>query len=351
MKGKTEVKITGSDRDFLVIGENIHTTRIILRKGKLLVDAPDGRESVRFYDTSGERQYLPIPEEVKRTQDYDEGRVKHLKVAVQLAMSGDGTDAQVALSYLKRMIQRQEEAAADFLDLNVDEVSLKLDEQKEAMKWLVGTVEGLSSTPLSVDSSNIEIIESGLQACAGTHGRTLLNSASLERLEALDLAVTHDARVMVTAAGQKGMPGSSEQRVDHASQMIEAALAKGIAISNIFVDPLIFPISVDMEFGNHSLDAIRTLRQNFGPEIHISGGFSNVSFGLPVRRLINDVYFILAIEAGADSGIIDPVTSNPQDVFAIDRDSRPYRLAEDMLLGRDRNCKSFLRAYRKGELG
>ena len=125
---------------------------------------------------------------------------------------------------------------------------------------------------------------------------------------------------------------------------------KGISIEDIFIDPLVFPISVDAEFGNHCLDAIRLLRQRYGNEIHITGGFSNVSFGLPSRRLINDVFINLAVDAGADSGIIDPVTSKMQDVLNIDRNSRPYQLAQEMLLGVDLYCKNFLRAYRKGEL-
>ena len=234
--------------------------------------------------------------------------------------------------------------------LNVDEISLKLEEQKSAMQWLVQTVQQMCSTPLSVDSSNIEIIEKGLETCAGHENRTLLNSASLERIEALDLARRYNAQVIVTAAGQKGMPENAEERFAHASRMVDTALSKGIEIRDIYIDPLVFPISVDMHFGNHCLEAIRRLRHNYGPEIHITGGFSNVSFGLPCRRLVNDVFLILAVEAGADSGIIDPVTGKPDQVFTIDRDSTPYQLAEDMLLGRDRHCKIFLRAYRKGEL-
>jgi 5-methyltetrahydrofolate--homocysteine methyltransferase len=132
--------------------------------------------------------------------------------------------------------------------------------------------------------------------------------------------------------------------------MVETALAKGIAIQDVYIDPLVFPISVDAEFGNHCFDAIRLLRQRYGSKIHITGGFSNVSFGLPCRRLINDVFINLAVDAGADSGIIDPITSKIQNVLNIDRNSKPYQLAKDMLLGSDLYCKNFLRAYRKGEL-
>ena len=134
----------------------------------------------------------------------------------------------------------------------------------------------------------------------------MLNSASLERAEALDLAAEIGGAVIVTAAGATGMPSDSEQRVANGSEMIERALARGIPMERIYVDPLVFPISVDGAFGEHCLAAIRELRGRFGPELHITGGMSNVSFGIPQRRLINDVFLVMAVEAGADSGIIDP---------------------------------------------
>jgi len=340
------MKIAGRDREFFVIGENVHTTRVVMRKGKLIVDDPNGNEAVRFYNTESQRRYLIIPEKVKESQDYEEGRVKHVKIAALAAMDGDAT----ALEYIARLVQRQVDSGANFLDLNVDEISLKLDEQKEGMKWLVGTVQQMTDTPLSIDSSNIEIIESGLQACAPARGRHMLNSASLERLEALDLAARYDTQIVVTASGQSGMPQSAQERVDHVGRMVDAAQERKLPLSDLFIDPLIFPISVDSEFGNHSFDAIRQLRQKYGEEIHISGGFSNVSFGLPCRRIINDAFFLLAVDAGADSAIMDPVTSGLDEVFSMDRNSTVYQLAADMLLGHDRMCKAFLRAYRKGEL-
>ena len=344
------MKLDGRDGEFIVVGENIHTTRVVLRKGRLVVENRDGVEAVRYYDTRKSRRFLVIPEDVKKTQDYEEGRVKHVKIALQAAMSGEAPQADDGLAYLRRLVQRQVDAGTDYLDLNVDEISLRLDEQKKAMRWLVDAVQEVSPVPLSVDSSNVETIQVGLEACDGGAGRPLLNSASLERLEALDLARRYHARVVVTAAGESGMPQDAAERVANASRMVEAALSRGIAIEDIFVDALVFPISVDGGFGNHCFEAIRRLRAEFGPGIHVTGGFSNVSFGLPCRRLINDVFTILAVEAGADSGIIDPVTSSPRSVFSMDRETEPYRLAEDMLLGRDRMCKRFLRAYRKGAL-
>jgi 5-methyltetrahydrofolate--homocysteine methyltransferase len=203
---------------------------------------------------------------------------------------------------------------------------------------------------LSIDSSKIEILEAGLEAGASHPKRMLLNSASLERPEALDLAKKFNAQIVVTAAGESGMPQSAEGRVGHAGQMIDKALALDLPLADLYIDPLIFPISVDSQFGHHSFDAIRQLREAYGPDIHITGGFSNVSFGLPCRHLINDVFLLLAVEAGADSAIMDPTTAALGKIFTMNRDARPYQLAEDMLLGKDQYCAAFLRAYRKGEL-
>lgn len=332
------------EREFIAIGENIHTTRVVLLKGKRVVTLPEGGEALRFADSQGRLRLLPIPEKIKATQDYQEGRVKHLKVALQAAMAG----AEEGVEYLRFMVRRQEEAGADFLDLNVDEVSLRYEEQRQAMQWLVRAVRQMSALPLAVDSSRVETLRAGLEAMEGR--RCLLNSASLERLEALDLARAHGAELVISAAGEKGMPEGTEGRLANAARMVEAALAKGFAPEVLYIDPLVFPISVDIQFGGHCLEAIRQLRARYGPKLHLTGGFSNVSFGLPCRQIVNEVFLLLAVEAGADSGIVDPVSSRLERVAALDRGSRPYQLTEEMLLGRDLNCKNFLRAYRKGEL-
>ena len=135
------MKLKNHDLDFIVIGENIHTTRIVLRRGKRVTATDSGQEAVKYTTADGERRLLPIPEAVTRTQDYEEGRVKHVKIAVQAAMGDDEEAAPIGMDYLLRLVQRQEQAGADFLDLNVDEISLKPAEQCEAMAWLVKTVQ------------------------------------------------------------------------------------------------------------------------------------------------------------------------------------------------------------------
>ena len=334
---------------FTVIGENVHTTRIVLRKGKRF-GVWNGVEGVLYERLDGTPRLLPISDRMRRSQAYEEGRIKHVALAVGAAMAG-GADSEDGHEYIRRVVVDQEKAGAHYLDVNVDEISLKTSEQRTAMEWLVSFVGSLTELPISVDSSDISVIETGLRTARRVGERPpMLNSASLERTEAIDLAVNYGARVIVTAAGESGMPSNAAERVDNASRMVEAALTAGIEIGNVFVDPLVFPISVDGAFGLHTLDAIRTIRRRYGPGIHITGGMSNVSFGIPARRLINTVFINLAVEAGADSGIIDPVMNSLSAVFAADRESAPYRLAEDTLLGRDDFCANYISAWRKGVL-
>ncbi|MBT7759180.1 MAG: dihydropteroate synthase [Rhodospirillaceae bacterium] len=345
------MKIDGMDRDFIVIGENVHTTRALLRRNKRVTTNADGADVIAYTTMAGEDRFLPIPEVIKATQDFEEGRVKHFKAALLQAMSGSGAAQDEGVGYIQAIVEKQEAAGADYLDVNVDEVSLKKEEQIEAMQWLTGRVQEMATRPLSIDSSDIDVIAAGLTAYDGRNGPAMLNSASLERPTALDMALEYGAAVVVTASGASAMPDGAQGRVANASTMIEAALAKGIAPGNIYLDPLVFPVAVDPEFGRHCLDAIAEIRQRHGPEIHITGGISNASFGVPGRKFINEAFLRLAVEAGADSGIMDPVQNDPNGALAAGTPSHAIALATDVVLGRDPDCKVYIKAWRKKELG
>jgi 5-methyltetrahydrofolate corrinoid/iron sulfur protein methyltransferase len=334
---------------FIIIGENIHTTRVLTRKSPR-VASNGGREGLVFTDVDGAAHFLDFPEQMKRSQDYQEGRIKHVKLAVQAAMGDEPGRSAAGKAYLSQLAVSQQIAGAAFLDVNVDEISIRSADQKAAMAWLAAFIQTVSELPLSIDSSNLEVIEVGMAVCASGRDRPLLNSASLERIDALNIAQKTKARVVITAAGERGMPSGVADRVANASRMIEAARARDIEDQDLFVDPLVFPISVDKSFALHSLDAMRQIRSKFGTDIHITGGFSNVSFGIPHRRAINDLFLLLAVEAGADSGIIDPVGNPPERASSIDRSSKVFQLAEDVLTGRDEHCRNFIRAWRKGEI-
>jgi cobalamin-dependent methionine synthase I len=333
---------------FIVIGENIHATRVLLRSGARVAALPDGRPALPFLDDEGAERLLPVPDAALDGAGAKQ-KVKHVKAAVLAGLAG-GADAALGRGYVRFLARRQVEAGADYLDLNVDEASNDVDGRVAAIRWLVGAVENATPAALALDSSAPEVLHAGLAAAARTTGAPLLNSASLERLDVLDLAAAEGCAVVLGASGEQGMPASAAERVANAARIVEEATRRGMALGALHVDPLVLPVAVEPEVGSWFLEAVRTLRTTYGPEIHLTGGLSNVSFGLPLRRLLNDVFIDLAAEAGADSGIIDPVASDPRRIFAQDRSSRAYALAVDLLTGRDAFGMEFLTAYRAGEL-
>ena len=338
---------------FTIIGENIHTTRVLRTDGKRVTKDEKGGEFVNYRDINGEISFMQIPDSFKETQVYQQGRVKHFMIAVTLGMSGSPEERTQGESYILSEIKRQESKGSDFLDLNVDEISYKIDIQKSAIAWLMEFYSAKAKVPPSIDSSSGEIIEFGLGTYKqlGSHqGSPMVNSASLERVSVLDLVAGTDSSVIVTAAGSDAMPSEVSDRVSNVSHMIEECLKRGIDRSKIYVDALVFPISVDQNFGNHYLESVTEIRREFGNEIHITGGLSNVSFGLPLRRLINDAFIRLSIEAGVDSAILNPVESDLERIFDLDMESERVQTAINMLTGKDEYFMDFLGKYREGRV-
>jgi 5-methyltetrahydrofolate--homocysteine methyltransferase len=196
------------------------------------------------------------------------------------------------------------------------------------------------------------VLAAGLDAYdpAWAGGRpAMVNSASVERPEVLDLCRERGSPVVLSCTGTT-MPTSAQDRMERAEEVVAIALEKGLTPADLFVDPLIIPIGVDPEAGNAYLDAVRSIRSRYGPDIHITGGISNVSFGLPARRLVSDVFLDLCVRAGHDSGIVDPVAADIARALSPERDALPYRLASDMLTGVDAFGVEFITAYRAGML-
>jgi 5-methyltetrahydrofolate--homocysteine methyltransferase len=338
-----------SPRPFIVIGENVHATRVLLRSGARVGSLPDGSPALPFVDEGGVERLLPVPETALDGAG-DKQKVKHVKAACLAGLAG-GPGAELGRGYVRHLARRQAGAGAHYLDLNVDEVAHDLATREAAMRWLVGSVEDATPVALSLDSSSPEVMRAGLETATRAAGAPLLNSASLERLDVLDLAAAEGCAVILGCVGTAGMPASAAERVANGERIVAEATRRGLPLGALHVDPLVLPVAVEPEVGAWFLEAVRTLRTTFGEEIHLTGGLSNVSFGLPLRKLLNDVFIDLAVQAGADSGIIDPVASDPRRIFAQDRSSRAYSMAAALLAGADPFGMEFLTAYRAGELG
>jgi 5-methyltetrahydrofolate--homocysteine methyltransferase len=347
---------------FTIIGENVHATRSFARHGKNIVTV-DGVEAIAFRDASTDAdRTCPVATPVAESAEFAKNKVKHIRNALLLGLGGDGVlppkltgevsevAARAGRDYLVAAAVRQQRNGAHYLDVNVDEISPDEGVRVLAIEWLVRLLEANVAVPLSLDSSSLPVLEAGFRASATPHGPLMLNSASAERPEALDLAAANGAAVVLSAAGIGGLPSTVAGRVENANAIYAAAQARGIAAADCHVDMLVLPVAVDGESANAFLGAARRFRAEHGPEVRLTGGLSNVSFGLPNRRLVNDAFLALAMDAGVDSGIVDPNVVDPARVRGLDRSSKPFRMAADVLTGADAFAMEYLTAYRAGEL-
>ncbi|AKJ65249.1 dihydropteroate synthase [Kiritimatiella glycovorans] len=339
---------TGGRDALILIGEKLHCTRVYRTDGKFV--KKDGEDHyIRYRGGDGER-LLPIPAGVTEGDLWQRGRVRQCAVAIAQGMRGAGEAAGLGVDYLRRLAQSQEADGAHFLDLNVDEYASDDGERREAMVWLCGIAQEASGLPLAIDSSSESVLRAGLGACDEDRARPMLNSVSLERMDAADLAAETGAEVVASAAGSETMPETAEDRLNNFENLVRALHDRGIGDERIHLDPLVMPVATDAGHGPAVLEAIRGARKRFGTEIHITGGFSNVSFGLPKRRLVNTVFARLCVEAGADGGIVDPAHINSGALDALDPEGTPFRLARDLLTGQDDFGMQFITAAREGEI-
>ena len=308
------------------------------------------REAIVFVDEDGKTRHLTIPEEERRPRPTRRG-ASSTSPAVRLAMAG-GPMPRPRFATSKRSPAVRSRRAPQFLDLNVDEVSNKLAEQLEAMRFLATALALVLEVPLSIDSSNLEIIAAGVTAALGrpqpASGRRCSTRPRSSASRPSTRGTTRRPRRRHSSR-RPGMPANTEERVENASRIVEASLKRGLALGPDHVDPLVFPVAVDRSYGRHCLDAIRELRRLFGPEIHITGGISNVSFGLPTGA------FSTTSSWPRDRGRRRqrhrrPDRGEPAAGYSHGPDLGPFQLALDVLTGTDENCRAYMKAHRAGEL-
>ncbi len=334
---------------FIAVGENIHCTRILKVGGKSVRTDENGVHVID-YTADDEKRTLPVPPVFHEGADWQNGRVKHCAVAIWQGLYGAPAEQAAATDYLQSLARKQKANGAVWLDVNVDEFSSDIEERARAVAWTIRIAQEAAGIPISVDSSSPEVLEAGLEMCATDIGRPLVNSVSLERPDAIALAERFHACVIASAAGETGLPSTAEERVANLERLMPMLEEAKLAADDIHIDPLVLPISVDSQNGQRFLASVRAIRERFGPEIHIVAGLSNVSFGMPRRPLINRVFSWLAVEAGADGGIVDPAQINLDVLQSMDTGSEAFENARALLLGDDEFGMEFIAACREGKI-
>ena len=237
---------------------------------------------------------------------------------------------------IQELARKQIKACADMIDVNV---GTRVKTEAEDMEWAIRTIQEAVDTPICIDSPNPRVIERGLRV---HKGKALVNSttAEKERLEEIRSVIReYDCGIIALTMDDEGIPEDAEGRYRIAAILIEKLTKEGVDLEDIYIDPLVRPISTDSNVGKSVLDAIEKISSSFHG-IHIVCGLSNISFGLPKRPLLNRVFLAMAMAKGLDAAIVDP----------LDKELVSCLIAAKALLGQDEFCTNYISAFREGKL-
>ena len=230
--------------------------------------------------------------------------------------------------YLCSQAVAQEKAHAAYIDLNV---AAMMEKEIDTLCWAIPLLQRAVKVPLALDTPNPLAMEAALK----THqGRALLNSLSGDSaaLEAfLPLIKRYRPRVIALCLNEEGPPENADIAVSRARKMVDILQSAGLNLEDIFIDPLVRPIGVDHTSGIVFLESVARIKGAL-PGVKTIAGVSNVSFGLPQRRLINRTLLVLAMAKGLDAAICDPLDADVQASLA----------ASEALLGQDPSLKKYL---------
>jgi 5-methyltetrahydrofolate corrinoid/iron sulfur protein methyltransferase len=235
-----------------------------------------------------------------------------------------------------KLANDQREHGADFVDVNA---GVFVGREPELLRWLVSTVQGTVDTPCCIDSPDPKAIEAALEVHKGT---AMINSISLEKERfdrLLPVVAGSRSKVVALCMSDEGMPETCDQRMAIADRLVNGLVQKGVRTEDIYVDPLVQPVSTNTGFGVEFLDAIERIARTFAG-VHTMCGLSNISFGLPERKFVNQTFMVMAICRGLDGAIVNP----------LDQRMMACITTAETLMGRDSYCMNYLKAYRAGKL-
>jgi len=227
---------------------------------------------------------------------------------------------------------RQAEAGAHILDINA---GIPGGDEPALLRGATQAVMEVASLPLCFDTANPDALEAAL---AIYPGKALINSTTAEENmmeRVFPLAKKYNAAVIGVITDESGIPGTPQARLDVARKLIARAADYGIPAQDVVIDCLALTVGADHSAGRTTLDSMQLISQELG--VNLSLGASNVSFGLPDRKIINVAYLALAVARGLTAAITDPTVPEIQTTL----------LACDLLMGRDEYSMRWIHAYRK----
>jgi 5-methyltetrahydrofolate corrinoid/iron sulfur protein methyltransferase len=234
------------------------------------------------------------------------------------------------------LAKRQAEAGSSFIDVNVGTGVGSRQEEVRSMEWAVEAIQSEVEVPLSIDSSDPAVLEAGLKKGNGTPSMINSTKAEGESLEEIvPLASAYHSPLIALAMDESGIPKTVQDRLRACEKIAEACERWGVPMEHVFFDPLVLPIGTDITQGLTTLETVAEIRKEF-PEAKTVLGISNISYGLPARSRLNAAFLHMAIYAGLDAAIVD----------LLDDGIMGEVRAAEVLVGKDRHCRRYTRAFR-----
>jgi 5-methyltetrahydrofolate--homocysteine methyltransferase len=238
--------------------------------------------------------------------------------------------------FIQQEARLQAEAGAHYIDVNA---AAFVGDEVDKLKWVIDAVQDAVDLPLCIDSPDPEAIRAVLPLVSRP---PMINSITLEpaRLEGiLPLVVEYGAKVIGLCSSEDTMAESVDEKLDLAGRLVEKVKEAGISLDDLYIDPLVYPLGTSSTSAQSTLDAIERIMKGF-PGVHTTCGLTNVSHGLPARKLVNRTFLAACILHGLDSAIMDPS----------DKLLYGSLKAAVMIAGRDDFCMEFIRAFRAGRI-
>ena len=237
--------------------------------------------------------------------------------------------------YVINQAMSQIEAGAEILDVNVGVPGI---DEAALMPELVKKLQAVTNVPLQIDSSNADAIEAALRVY---NGKPIVNSVNgdeevMDRI--LPIVKKYGAAVIGLTLDAGGIPATCEERFAIAERIVHRAGEYGIPRENIIIDCLTLTASAQQKEVDETLKTVRMVKEKLG--LATALGVSNVSFGLPLRPIINRTFMTMALENGLDLPIINP---NDEDMMA-------SIYAFNVLKNRDESAAAYIERYKDAAL-
>lgn len=236
-------------------------------------------------------------------------------------------------NYIQDDVKKQQAAGATYIDVNA---GARIGHEREDMLWLIEVIQESVDLPLCLDSPDPGTLKDALPL---TEKDPLVNSITLEKDRYVPMAeflAGKTCGVVALCMDDSGMPTSADQVIDRAAKLIEGLKNIGFDEKRIFVDPLIQPIATDTLNGSMALASVQGISKSY-PQVHFTCGLSNISYGMPQRRVLNRTFLTLMMAHGLDGAIMDPLDAKLMTAIR----------TADALLGKDESCLGYLKAFRE----